>query len=411
MKSIHQFKRTSYALLVVVLGFASLAVHAQQPTMEQLDAALAADPNRQDALLQRSFLFIKQKAYDKAISDAKRVAELDPKNKFAYRFIGVGQLNLAQYKDALANLDLAVANNPEDIEAIFYRGNAYLKLGNDALAFQDLSQVAEKNKKMLDAYYLLAGIAERMMLKDLKFGEDAMTYLDHVLANADPALPIYKAAKNKKSQIQQLLQSINSNVTKSAEAKKVFENLKAAYVFTSMDNKKWIDGQKPQELELHDPSFKQKAFREKANVMVKQVWLILDEGNKQIRSMLKVDGLIAKDTWDTYQKEWIGYEMKYGDFALAHYNYFNQVSNEMERMDEQAILLNNYQKAQKKTEFNALKEELLKGLNANVTLINEAITKLKGFPAAIGYNQIKAEYELLALMQLKMSKDLLERKY
>jgi len=411
MKNFHKIQQLIFILLFVIFAFTALQVRAQQPTIEQIEAALAINPDNQDALLQRSFLFIKEKAFDKAIADAKRVAQLDPKNKFAYRFIGVSQLNLAEYKDALANLDLAVANSPDDMEAIFYRGNAYLKLGNDAAAFQDLSKVAEKNKNMLESYYLLAGIAERMMLKDLKFGKDVITYLDHILAIADPALPIYKASQNKKEQIQQLMQSANNNIAKSAEAKRTFENLKATYLLTSMDHKKWIDGQKPQELELRDPGFKQKAFREKANAMVKQVWLILDEGNKQIRSMIRNDALVAKDTWDSYQQEWMGYEIKYNDFALAHYNYYNQVNNAMERLDEQAILLNSYQKDRKKADFNTLKEEILKGLNANVVLITEAITKLRTFPTAIGYNQIKAEYELLALMQLKMSKDLLERKY
>lgn len=400
-----------YALVLFAVLFTAVEANAQQPTMEQLDAALAADPNRQDALLQRSFLFLKLKSYDKAMVDAKKVVALDPKNKFAYRFIGLAQLSLAQYKEAVANLDLSLANSADDIEAIFYRGTAYVKLGNDALAFQDLSTVAEKNTKMFDAYYLLAGIAERMMLKDLKFGEDVKTYLDHILANADPNSPVYKASQQKKNQIQQLIDSNTPNAAKSEEAKRQFDSLRAAYLLKAMEHKKWIESQKPSGTGLRDANFQQKAFREQANAKVKQVWQILDEGSKQIRLMTKVEATVANEWWQNYRQEWTGYEIKYSDFAFAHYTYYNQVNNAMERLNEQALQLNAYQKEKKKKEFNALKEEILKGLNDNVTLINTAIAKLRTFPNAIGYNQIKAEYELIALMQLKMSKDLLERKY
>jgi tetratricopeptide (TPR) repeat protein len=108
-----------------------MAIAAYNSGIEHRDRALKAegqaakDKNDSDRLKNEKK---SREEYDKALKDFRKAAELNPNLPQAYNGLGFAYRKLGDYAKALENYDRALQLSPKFLDAIEYRGEAYLAL-------------------------------------------------------------------------------------------------------------------------------------------------------------------------------------------------------------------------------------------------------------------------------------------
>ena len=80
---------------------------------------------------------------DKAIADLERVIELQPDNEQAYFNAGFAYLKLRQWNEAKEQYDRGISINPNDGKAYFNRSIVLSNMGNELRAIADLQQAKQ----------------------------------------------------------------------------------------------------------------------------------------------------------------------------------------------------------------------------------------------------------------------------
>ncbi len=154
------------------------------------DCNSALDDNSKDskAFDLRGRAYTKIDKYFDAINDFTQALKLNPQyisaqnsRGVAYRLWGLQQHNLKKYGIAIAKYDLALQDNPVDVEAFYQRGCSYLENNNPIAALDDFSS-AEKFGYAMDK--------SKLALAYFECGKINFTKLDYVAAlkNFDAAI-------------------------------------------------------------------------------------------------------------------------------------------------------------------------------------------------------------------------------
>jgi len=124
---------------------------------------------------------IKNRQYDQAITELKRVIESNPGNASAYFYLGMAYDNQENYDLAVAAFDKAIELDPEFPSAQNNRGWVYLKTSHYTRAIADFSKEIELNPDFVavylnraNAYYNIGqpGLAIADLKKALKLSTD-----------------------------------------------------------------------------------------------------------------------------------------------------------------------------------------------------------------------------------------------
>lgn len=159
-----------------------------EKALEDYSAALKADPKASFAFLGRGVLLAtRQRAYNRAIQDFDKVLVIEPDNVEALIARGDAFSQLGNTGRALADLNRAVALAPNDATAYLARGLAESRRGNRTAAVQDYEEALKRDPRRVDA---LVNIAALQLLENK--AEAAVKTLDRAIA-IDPtsALAFY----------------------------------------------------------------------------------------------------------------------------------------------------------------------------------------------------------------------------
>jgi tetratricopeptide (TPR) repeat protein len=90
--------------------------------------------------------YAKQKNYKEAINSYNTVLQMDDKEfSKVYKFRGIAKYELNDIAGALSDFDKSILANPNDAEAMYYRGLIKLKQGKKSEACVDFTKGAELN--------------------------------------------------------------------------------------------------------------------------------------------------------------------------------------------------------------------------------------------------------------------------
>ena len=112
-----------------------------------------------------AYSLLKQEKYQEALTEAKRVASLEPNNSEAWKIAGFAETGLKQYKEAAVDLqkalDLQRASGQEDINTVDQLGRAYARSEEFDRALPLLVKAIERTDIKTDpALYNLRGLSE-----------------------------------------------------------------------------------------------------------------------------------------------------------------------------------------------------------------------------------------------------------
>lgn len=140
------------------------------------DRAIELDSKCSLAYNNRGYTKYKQKKYESALMDYNKAILLNPKfqmaldnkaklfqevcmkddNDFSEKYyisLGISELNLGNYIEAIKNFDEALMYNQNLEIAFFYKGIAFHNLGNTDEAYQCYTKAISINGSMVDAYF------------------------------------------------------------------------------------------------------------------------------------------------------------------------------------------------------------------------------------------------------------------
>lgn len=89
----------------------------------------------------------------KALQDANKAIELDPKSSVAYVARGIIYSGLRHYQEAIVNYNKAIELDERSIQAYSDRGSVYGLLGNYKKCIEDTSKAIELDPKYNYSYY------------------------------------------------------------------------------------------------------------------------------------------------------------------------------------------------------------------------------------------------------------------
>ena len=101
------------------------------------------NPNKLEAYNNRGYAYQELKQYQKALADYNKAIELNPQYALAYSNRGEVHYYLKNYTQAIDDLNKAIELGLEGTnlgEALYYRGLAYEKLGDNARAEADFAK-------------------------------------------------------------------------------------------------------------------------------------------------------------------------------------------------------------------------------------------------------------------------------
>jgi protein O-mannosyl-transferase len=119
---------------------------------ENLDKALALNPDSYIAFKNRGMAYEKMGQLDKAIDDYSRAIALDSSSQEAYIKRGIVYKEAGRFNRAIEDYDQAISLNPNNCDAYFNRGVAEEKLGQLNKAIDDYSKAIGTNPTYYEAY-------------------------------------------------------------------------------------------------------------------------------------------------------------------------------------------------------------------------------------------------------------------
>lgn len=101
--------------------------------------------------------YLKDKKYNKAISELENILKLDSNNIDALMYLGEIYFNLKEYYMAKINFEKILVLDNNDISSHLYLGRIYLNLMNYEKALLEFKEVLSLDKNNLDAIFYLSG--------------------------------------------------------------------------------------------------------------------------------------------------------------------------------------------------------------------------------------------------------------
>ena len=133
-------------------GAALDALGQTDRALDDYSEAIRRDPKSPLAFYGRGVLLASRKrAFTRAIADFDKVLELQPDNIDALILRGDAYSQLGQAGRALVDLNRAVADAPDNAQAVLHRGVAQGRRGEDRLALADYDQAIKLNPRYVDA--------------------------------------------------------------------------------------------------------------------------------------------------------------------------------------------------------------------------------------------------------------------
>jgi serine/threonine-protein kinase len=122
------------------------------PTVAQLTAAIAREPNNAERYVERAAAYFGRKEYDQALADFEQALRLDPGNADAY--FGRGCVHLQRDEDdlALADFGEVIRLAPDAAEAYVYRGSVYGERKEYQRALADFNEALRLDPRSAEAY-------------------------------------------------------------------------------------------------------------------------------------------------------------------------------------------------------------------------------------------------------------------
>lgn len=150
---------------------------------------LKEDPANHNALHLSGLIEIHHRNYANAIIFIRKAIQINNKSANYFINLGVALHESAQHKEAVTNFDWALLLDPQNFEAYYNRGNAYVAIGDFEQARLNYQEALKLNPKSASTLYN-CGIS----LQNLKQFRHAIQYYDAALA-IQPNYP--EAQRNK----------------------------------------------------------------------------------------------------------------------------------------------------------------------------------------------------------------------
>ncbi len=173
------------------LGLAYFARGLNQDAIKHMQAAINLDINYSEAHVNLSAVYLVEKDWDKAITEAKEALKnvFYKTPHFAYYNLAAGYLNKGEYAKAVEGYGNAVKIHPNYAMAHYEMGVAYERMNNTKAAVEAYEQAVRSAPAYIEAYYGL-GVA----LSKLKNNAAAKKAFDKVISLA-PDSDIAKSAR------------------------------------------------------------------------------------------------------------------------------------------------------------------------------------------------------------------------
>ncbi len=172
--------KPNYLKAWVNRGNAYRDMNQLDPAIEDYDMALEMNRGYRDretackALNNRGAAYLKKGMYSNAQQDFDKVLELDP--KYVNGYINRAALNInsnvQRYQLAIQDYDAALALEPNNVQARYYRGVALRYLSRNAEALEDFNQAIALNPNVGLYYYSRAQVL-RLLGRDNESRQDA----------------------------------------------------------------------------------------------------------------------------------------------------------------------------------------------------------------------------------------------
>jgi tetratricopeptide (TPR) repeat protein len=126
---------------------AGLESDLHQQAVTDATAALEADPDRLDALINRASVYLGQGEFAQAIEDLTRAIELQPDDPSLYRRRGLAHARSGEVDQAIADYSEAIRLEPHDVEAHANRGLAHAQKQDYDAAIADYTEAIRLNPR------------------------------------------------------------------------------------------------------------------------------------------------------------------------------------------------------------------------------------------------------------------------
>jgi Tfp pilus assembly protein PilF len=121
-------------------------------SIDELNRAIALDPDYKLAYLSRGSAFLKLNRLEEARHDFDRLLKIDPKHARAYHLRGLVNEKVGDNESALGDFNAAIEVDPEYGAAYYSRATLHSKLGNTDLATEDIEMVTQLTNVNLETY-------------------------------------------------------------------------------------------------------------------------------------------------------------------------------------------------------------------------------------------------------------------
>ncbi len=124
-----------------------------EKALEDYTSIIDINPNFRNIFLIRGKLLFKIGKYEEAIEDLKKASSANKKeNKGIIKMLGIAHLNIGDYREAIKYFTEILKMDPENAEAYYNRGTAYVELKHKMLAIRDFTKAIKINPKYTEAY-------------------------------------------------------------------------------------------------------------------------------------------------------------------------------------------------------------------------------------------------------------------
>ncbi len=172
------------ALIYSNRGTAYMAVDSLQLALADFSKSLTLDSSMAETFNSRAILRAKQKDYEGAIIDFTKALELNPNYIGAYKNRSLAYFYTQQNKKAIADMDAYQQLNPMDENKyIIYKGRQLTNLGALNEALTHFNEAIAANPKNMEAIYYRAEV--KISLNDLEGAvEDYLKVIDKIPSNS-----------------------------------------------------------------------------------------------------------------------------------------------------------------------------------------------------------------------------------
>jgi len=122
------------------------------PALEELNAAIQANPEYTKAYLIRCNIFLSERDYKSAIADGEKMVAMDSSFAPGYNCRGRVNFETGMYEQAVRDFSTAIELDDNYSEAYDNRGNARIKLGVFDSALSDFNEALRIDRSYVQAY-------------------------------------------------------------------------------------------------------------------------------------------------------------------------------------------------------------------------------------------------------------------